>query len=129
MGVAVERAGDTVGGPTSVCHGSLGEEGFGHVDLGGAVGLPVRCIGRRGRGSKALGNMLPQCSDFADLLEEDERSVGRVTVDTNACTSVERNDIALKVRPTCTVVSSVLHPREGVAQHLAHIFPVLLHKE
>lgn len=80
--VAVAGVGNTVGGPSSVSHRSLRDEDLGHVDLFGSI--TVRgVLGAWEWSSNALGDVLSKGSDFADLLEEDDRGAGGVTIDTD----------------------------------------------
>lgn len=82
--VTVERGGDTVGSPSSVGHRSLAEEDLLHVDLDTAAADGRVATGLAWeRGCDRLSNVFAQSSDLADLLEEDERRVGRVTVDSD----------------------------------------------
>lgn len=79
--VAVERAGNTMSRPSSVSHGSLRDEDLVHVNL---WRITVGC-GTGVRVGDTLGNVFSEGSNFADLLEEEDRRVGGVTIDTDTC--------------------------------------------
>jgi hypothetical protein len=80
--VAVGRGGNTVRGPSSVCHRGLGEEHAGHVGFGLlSVGVHRLLLVEGGRGWDACLELVSQTGDLADVLEEDHGSVGRITVD------------------------------------------------
>lgn len=81
MRVTVERAGNTVGSPSGVRHGSLRDEHFVHVDLWGLT------IGFRTgvRVGDTFRNVFSEGSDFTDFLEKDNRSIGRVSIDSDTC--------------------------------------------
>jgi hypothetical protein len=84
--MAVERGRDAVSGPTGVSHRGLGKEHAVHVDLVTVgVAVKVAAVGVKGeRGGDGLGNVFPESSDLADLLEEDDGGLGGVSVDTDA---------------------------------------------
>jgi hypothetical protein len=85
--VTVGRARLTVSSPSSVSHRSLSDKSLGHVD-DSDVGrlLSVRSsslVGRLVGIGSVLGDQLTETGDLSDLLEEDGRGVGSVTVDTD----------------------------------------------
>lgn len=88
--VAVQHTGDTVGCPSGVGHGSLGNEGFVHVQLGTALDVrgvvTVRStaveLGREWS-RVALCEMFTKSGDFAYFLEEDDGRFWGVAVDSD----------------------------------------------
>lgn len=84
--MAVERTGDTVSGPSCMRHRSLTEEHLCHVDFGEipiAIGSAVSFC--RCGSSDTIGDMLSECSDFSDLLEEDDGRFWSVTIYSDSC--------------------------------------------
>jgi hypothetical protein len=80
--VTVEGVWDTVGSPSGVSHRGLAKKDLLHVDLGDITVLG----GERCR--ETLGNVLSESSDLADFLEKNERSAGRITIDSDTWVSV-----------------------------------------
>ena len=80
VGVTVARVRNTVRRPSRVGHGRLRNKHLGHVDLWrSAVSL------RTGQGVRdALSNVLSQCGNLADLLEENDGGIRRVAVDSDS---------------------------------------------
>ena len=82
--VTVSGAWNTVGSPSSVSHGGLGDEHFGHVDWLARVAI-VGVFSTGERGSDSFSNVFSESGNFADLFEKDDRRSGGVAVDTDTC--------------------------------------------